>query len=41
MQNLFFHREFQRVRQLEAVAAEELDAVVAPGLCEAEITTPA
>ncbi len=32
MQNLLFHGQFQGIRQLEAVGAEELDAVVAPGI---------
>ena len=41
MQNFLFHGEFQRVGQFESVAAEELDAVILPGICEAEITTPA
>jgi hypothetical protein len=32
MQNLFFHRQLHRIRQLEPVASKQLDAVVAPGI---------
>ena len=32
MEDLVFHRQLDRVGELEAVGAEELDAVVAPGI---------
>ena len=41
VKNFLFHSQFNRIGELEAIRAEELDAVVLPGIVRGVGTTPA